>query len=197
METCQVPDRFFEEHPLENMSSAMMTHLRIETKLDEELDADSVESILEPVSPAGRQAVEQEKAYIAGLVDPEEPVRMLRKGIHAANIRTMCLKIRELQESTMPLLLKRYCTSSQDRFLDVAAIAFAFVDEKWMRKLREVYEEIRDPYARANACLLFAEADMQEEIPFLMEEVRKLKLECPDRDFEQYPLLALNFLCDG
>lgn len=196
MEEYRLPDSFFEEHPLKDMSSAMMTHLRIEIKNDEEMDAQSNESILAEVTPEGLQAVEREKAVIAAIEDPEEPVRMMRRGFQPANVRLLCLKIREMQEQTMPILLRRYLTSSQDRFLDVAAIAFTFVDEKWIRQLREVYPQIRDPYARANACLLFGEAEMEEEIPFLVQEYENLCRECPEKDYGEYPLLALNFLCD-
>lgn len=196
VEGTQLPDSFFEEHPVEQMSSAMMTHLRIEIKNDEEMDAEFNESMLAEVTPQGLQEVEREKAVIAAITDPEEPVRMMRQGFQPVNVRPLCLKIREMQEQTMPILLRRYLTSSQDIFLDVAAIAFTFVDEKWIRQLREAYPQIRDPYARANACLLFAEAEMEEEIPFLVQEYDNLSRECPDKDYGQYPLLGLNFLCD-
>ncbi len=196
MEEYTLPEDFFEQNPLENMSSAMMTHLRIEIKGDEELDEESTRSLMEQVSPAGRQDMERERAGIAAVTDPEELVRIMRRGLQPANIRPLCLKIQEMQEQTMPLILQRYRTSGQDRFLDVAAIAFTFVEEKWTRQLREMYHEIRDPYARANACLLFGEADMTEEIPFLVEESETLKREWPDKDYGQYPLLALSFLCD-
>ena len=196
MEEYRLPDSFFEEHPLKDMSSAWMTHLRIEIKNDEEMDAQSNESILSEVTPEGLQAVEREKAVIAAIRDPEEPVLMMRHGFQPANVRLLCLKIREMQEQTMPLLLRRYLTSSQDRFLDAAAIAFTFVDEKWIRQLRDVYPQIRDPYARANACLLFAEAEMEEEIPFLVQEYEAFRREYPGKDYEQYPLFGLDLLCN-
>ena len=186
-------DQFFEDNPLEQMSPA---HLRIEIKLDPELDADSVEDLLSTVTEGGRQLVEEEKRRIETLTVPEEVATLFRKGCQPANIRPLCLKAAELQDQVMPLLLKRYRTTAQDRFIDMTTIALAFADAEYVRQLREMYPEIRDPYARANACLLMGEKDMVEEIPFLMEEHAKFKTQHPKESFEQYPLLALSFLED-
>jgi len=57
--------------------------------------------------------------------------------------------------------------------------------------LREMYNEIRYPFAQASACLVFGMQGMEEEMPFLLSEYERFQRNFPDESFDQHPLLAL------
>lgn len=69
----------------------------------------------------------------------------------------------------VPLLLKRYRTCALDQFIEAAMSVLAAGEKGYMQVLRDMYADIRDPYARACACLVFGMQGM-EDIPFLLHE---------------------------
>ncbi len=94
----------------------------------------------------------------------------------------------------MPLVLRRYRTCALDQFIDAATIVFSVGEKKYAQMLREIYRDIRYPYARACACLVFGMQGMEEEIPFLLSEYRHFQQAYPKETFDQHPLLALYLL---
>ena len=51
--------------------------------------------------------------------------------------------------------------------------------------------DIRDPYARSMACVVFGMHDCEEMIPMLLREYERFRKDYPDEEYEQGPLLAL------
>lgn len=94
----------------------------------------------------------------------------------------------------MPLILKRMLTSGHDVFIENAATIFAIATTKYVDQLYDVFNEIRNPYAKSLACLAFGIKKKMEYTPLLLEQYKLIKQERPDRDYEQGPLLALHLI---
>ena len=67
-------------------------------------------------------------------------------------------------------------------------------DRKYVQQLREMYSQIRAPYAQAGACLVFGMCGMKEETPFLLKEYERFQREHPKDTFKQHPLMPLYIL---
>ena len=110
------------------------------------------------------------------------------------NHRQLSEKIAANVEQAMLLLLRKYCTCLQDEFIELANLVFARSDVRYTQTLRELYPQMRAPYAQAHACLAFGIHDMTQEISFLLEQYRRFQRDYPMEGFSQFPLLALYLL---
>lgn len=135
-----------------------------------------------------------ERTFIMSMTDPETIVDYMRKFKSIENRNEMIQKVSEYEEEAMPLVLKRYLTSALDNFIETAGHCFAKNDIKYTINLREKYNEIRNPYAKAVACLVFGIKGMDAECDFLFEEYEKMCKSYPKESFSDYPLLALHIL---
>ena len=60
-----------------------------------------------------------------------------------------------------------------------------------MEMLYDMFKDIRSPYARSEASIVFGVQKRRDYTPLLLEQYKKIRLECPEKDYEQGPLLAL------
>ena len=124
----------------------------------------------------------------------EELVMYMRKDAESMTYPTLCRKALAIQEEVMPLIIKRYLTTAQTCFIEAAVRIFGNADRKYTEELLKEYGNIRNPYAQANACLLFGEFRMMETVPLLLSEYRRFLRNYPDQGYAQCPLFALNIL---
>jgi len=141
-----------------------------------------------------RYEIHQDRQRIEQTDDPAELVEIMRSGHDIMNRGLLCSKILALHEHTMPLILRRYRTCALDEFIDATAEVFVMGEKEYAQRLREMYKDIRCPFAKASACLVFGMQGMEEEIPFLVSEYERFQQEHPDESFDQYPLLGLYIL---
>lgn len=136
----------------------------------------------------------EELQHVAGISSPEEIVDYMRKIKSIANTSQIINKALDYEEETMPLILKRYLTSAVDIFIETAGKCFVKANIKYACDLRKQYTDIRNPYAKAVACLVFGMKEIYEESDFLYNEYIKMKTEYPNESFSDFPLLALHIL---
>lgn len=192
--TKRLPNSFFRRNPLEHMSAAMIAHYVTTGGMGEAFEH-LVDDLTEEVIDDARKAkIQQERQRIEETEDPGVLVEIMRKGYDIANQKLLCEKILQDQEHAMPLVLKRYRTSALDQFIDAATIVLGTGEKKYVQMLRDMYADIRDPFAQACACLVIGIQGMEEEIPFLLQEYERFRQGYPDESFEQHPLLALYLL---
>ncbi len=187
---------FFRNHPLMEVSAATLTHFKITQQDNDQFDelfAEAAERLMDSVR---REKDAEERRRILETVEPAALVELARKGCEMSNQRILCKKLLSCAEQSMPLLLKRYRTCALDHFLEIAATVLATGDIQYAQELRKMYSQIRTPYGRACACLVFGVQDMQEELSFLYEEYENFRRNYPGENFEQHPLLAMNLLCN-
>ena len=139
----------------------------------------------------------KEENEINKLTDPLEIVNYIRKINAMANRDVIVQKVTEYADSTMPLILKRYLTSGLDEYIEISGHCFLKNDLKYLAELKSRYEEIRNPYAKAIACLIFAMSDLDTDTIFLYQEYLKFRRMYPNEEYEHFPLLGLHLLYEN
>lgn len=195
MKNDRLPEKFFKENPLKPVSTATIGHFMVTTFLNGELEKKISNWTSQKIDDERRQAIEQERTLIEHTDDPAALVEIVRKGSDSFNRMLLCQKIVACQEEAMPLLLKRYRTCALDSFIDTSMVLFAMTDGRYTQELLNLYGQIRCPYAKACACLLFGIRNMADTLPLLLAEYERLKREYPEKSYNQHPLLAIYLLC--
>ena len=190
----RLPNSFFQKNPLQHLSAAMIAHYTITARLNEKFDSLVYDLTEEGIDDVRKAKIQQERLRIKETRDPAALVEFMRKGHDIFNQKLLCEKILQDQEQTMPLLLKRYRTCALDPFIDAATAVLATGEKKYAQQLRDIYADIRDPFAQACACLVFGMQEMDGEIPFLLHEYERFQREYPHETHNQHPLLALYLL---
>ena len=190
----RLSNQFFRKNPLKEISSATIAHYAIEMRLNEKLDQTISDIVSPDIDPKRKEKVLQERRHLEQLSNPAELTEFVRKGYDILNQHLLCTKILSQEEQVIPLLLKRYRTCALDLFIETTATILVHGKREYVQLLREMYDEIRSPYAQAKACLVFGMCEMENEIPFLLKEYQRFQREYPNESFDQHPLLSLYLL---
>ena len=189
-----LPKNFFRDNPLDEMSTARLADFSIRTVLKDDL-TNEMNKILQSTMSQSRAAdMKASQEALDKLETAEELVMYMRKDAEIMTYPTLCRKALAIQEEVMPLIIKRYLTTAQTCFIEAAVRIFGNADRKYTEELLKEYGNIRNPYAQANACLLFGEFRMTETVPLLLSEYRRFLRNYPDQGYAQCPLFALNIL---
>ena len=131
----------------------MIAHYTITARLNEKFDSLVHNLTEEGIDDIRKAKIQQERQHIEETKDPAALVEFMRKGHDIFNQNLLCEKILQDQEQTMPLLLKRYRTCALDQFIDAATAVLATGEKKYAQQLRDIYADIRDPFAVPAWCL--------------------------------------------
>ena len=190
----KLPKSFFKKNPLEKMSTAIIADFSLTVEFNDRLHAEMEKILDEHLSDERHIKIAKDREEVQKLDSGEAVVTYMRKDHDNLADPMFCKKALTMEAEVAPLILKRYKTTGQDRFVELAFRILAKADIKYARQLFEEYREIRDPYAQAMACLLFGEHEMEDAVPLLLKEYERFKKECPDESLYQAPLLALYIL---
>ena len=194
MDHKQLPKGFFKNHPLDKISSAVIADFSLKTLFNDGLN-EEMQRILNSNLPDERQTIiAADKAEIERLSDGEAVIAYMRKNHDQVVDSMFCKKALTLESEAAPLIVQRFKTSGQDRFIELAFRILAKSDQTYAERLFTEYREIRNPYAQAMACLLFGEKGMESAVPLLLKEYERFKRDYPKESFNQAPLLALYIL---
>ena len=185
--------RFFDTHQVPELSAANFFHFSANGALPDlfqQFDKMAKENGI--VTPDNSD----ERKNIASMTDPESIVNYMRKLQGIDSRHEMIEKVSQYAEATMPLILKRYLTSALEGFIETAGYCFIKNDLQYTLDLRAHYNEIRNPYAKAVACLVFGMKGMNDEGDFLYEEYEKMRSAYPKESYSDFPLLALHIIND-
>ena len=196
MQTKTLPNRFFNDNPLDKMSAAALADFTLAVDLGEDpTAAEEIQKRMLPMLPqARRDDIARFEEEIKGLQSAQEIVSYLRKELELPNRTSLRRVTLAKQEETAPLILKRYLTSGQDHFIENAMAILSRANREYAEQLLRDYGSIRNPYAQSMACLVFGEQKMKEAEPLLLREYERFKKEYPDESYNQGPLLALYIL---
>ena len=199
MSNNRLPKSYFRSHPLQKMSFAQMSFFHM-TAFDNATVTDALvnHDNATELFPDGRlDEIRKSIEEIKSLNNAQSVIDRMRKEREGFCHGALHDRALELEDDIMPLLLSRYLTSGMDRFIEIAAHIFADADIKYSQKLFNEYDNIRNPYAQAQSCIVFGIKKMYETIPLLVSETERLKrIKDPDSksDLSQAPLLALYVL---
>lgn len=192
----ELSEQFFQSNPLNERSVPYLTYLRMEMLKDKPFSVENdpiASAVFLERSEQEQEEIRQEILKVEELTDPADLVNMLRKTGEMWYLDVVWRKIVEDQEHTMPLLLKRFSTSGQEQYLESAAIVLTHAEEPYIRQLWDHYPTLRNPAAKADACLVFAvRNDPENQAFFLAEYERMMRMDGPD--FAQAPLIGLYVL---
>lgn len=195
----RLPKRFFQEHPLDEISFARFSYFKMTKMGQAMLSDDALNDEIKTHLPQERKdLIASENERISKLQTAEEIIDALRKEREIFCRDAIVLRALEMEDAVLPLLLRRFQKNSMDFFLEGAAEIIARAKPEYSEKLFAEYDLIRAPYARAQACLVFAAQKMEQTIPLLLQEVERLgqiKEREHHSDLSQAPLLALHVLC--
>ena len=169
---------FFDTHQVPELSAANFFHFSANGALPDlfqQFDKMAKENGI--VTPDNSD----ERKNIASMTDPESIVNYMRKLKGIDGRHEMIEKVSQYAEATMPLILKRYLTSALEGFIETAGYCFIKNDLQYTLDLRAHYNEIRNPYAKAVACLVFGMKGMNDEDDFLYEEYEKMRSAYPKK----------------
>ena len=190
----KLPKSFFKSNPLEKMSTAIIADFSLTVEFNDRLHAEMEKILDERISDERHIKIARDKEEVEHLDSGEAVVTYMRKDHDNVADPMFCKKALTMEAEVAPLILKRYKTTGQDRFVELAFRILAKADKKYTQQLFEEYREIRDRYAQAMACLLFGEHEMEDAVPLLLKEYERFKKEYPDESLNQAPLLALHIL---
>ena len=191
--TQRLPNSFFRDNPLKEHSAAMLTYVNAHFVQNDGFRAKMDTIVQEHLDDVRAARIACERKQIEQTDDPAALVDLMRK-CDILNCAILSEKVSAYAEQTMPLLLKKYVTCLQDEFIELANLALVRSDICYTQTLRELYPQIRAPYAQAHACLTFGIQGMTQEISFLLEQYRRFQRDYPMEGFSQFPLLALYLL---
>lgn len=197
MEKNRLPKHFFEQNQLEELSTAVLTHFRMIMQGMPELNEQITDIVVPSMEQLRLEKYQTEKENITNLVKAEDIVSYMRRIKDPSNSSLLIEKALEYQDTIMPLVLKRICTSGHDVFIENTAILLANADDKYTEELYNIFDDIRSPYARSELCIVFGVKKKEECTDLILRQYAQIKRERPDKDYEQGPLLALNLIYDN
>lgn len=185
---------FFKENPVDETSAPFISDFTLAALFNDTMVAEMERSIAGKISDERKARISADKAAVEQLTSGEEIVSYMRKNHDVIADSAFCKKALTMEDEAVPLIIKRYKTTFQDRFVEVAFFILSKADRKYAEQLFREYKDIRNPYAQSMACLLFGEQQMEETGPFLMEECRRFQRVYPQETYHQAPLLALHIM---
>jgi len=181
----EIPKSFWKENPLHKNSFARIAYMMmiyLASDNAKEMVSDLIQQNMTSKS-IDTYFLESEK--IRKLSSAEEVVKFMRQGCAGIILNHLTEKIEDLEESgedVVSMILKRYQTSTQKQFIDTAAYVLSQLAPKFIFELERIFPEIRSPYARSMACIIFGAFEYTDTIPLLMEEYQSMK----NGDYDDY-----------
>lgn len=186
--------KFFATHEISKYSAANIYFYCIDYSLDEIFDSFEQTAKEKGFNIPDRS---EELSEIQSLTDPLAIVNYMRTLTAMPNRNALVEKVKEYSDSTMPLIINRYMTSGLDHFIEIAGHCFIKNDAQYLSELKKRYPEIRNPYAKAVACLVFSMRGIECDGEFLYGEYLKFQRMYPDESYEDFPLLGLHILYEN
>lgn len=196
MGNMRLTGQFFEENPLSEISTALLTHFRMMTVTMSDLEEEMNGMVIPVMDETRHEKYLAEKEQIMDFYKAEDIVSCMRKIKDSANISLLIRKAIEYQDEVAPIVLKKICRSGHDLFIENSALLLANADTEYTEQLYEIFPDIRNAYARSEMCIVFGVKKKAEYTPLLLEQFYKIGQERPDQDYEQGPLLALYLIND-
>ena len=189
-----LPKRFFKDNPIEELSAANISYFKMMLASKTETQQMVEDRVSMGITPERRASIAEEKKTIAALSTGDEIVTFMRREFDIINQNLLSQKVISMQEQAIPVMLRRYRTTLQDVFVDTAVQILAQAEKHHAEALLEMYPEIRNPYAKSMACLVFGMQHLEQAAPLLYEEYERMKREYTKESLCQGPLLGLHIL---
>ncbi len=190
----KIPKGFWREHKDDELEYADVAMMNIVAYTVEDLQEQMETETRKTFSAERIAKMEKERERIAAIDTPDDMIKFMRTKYERVNQYVFCRKALEMQEQVMPLVLRRYKTSCQSRFLEMSAILFSYCEPEYLLQLLKMYNDIRSPYAQSLACIVCGMRGVESFAPMLCIEYFRFMEEYPDEYYHEGPLIALQTL---
>ena len=192
-----LPKKFFRDNPLDMSSAQVIACFSGLMSNNDEYQEEMEKSIKRKLDSEELALLNEERAEILAFETGPEIVKYIRGGINILNYAMLSQKILTMQDEVMPLLLRRYLTSSLDSVIE--SVMYVLLndnaDPQYVDQLIADYSKIRNPYAQSMACVVFGAQQREELLPLLLREYERLMREYPEENYCQGPLMAIYAIC--
>lgn len=181
----EIPKSFWKENPLHKDSFARLSYMMMIYLASDNAKQMMAGIINKNMTSDHVDTYFEESEKIRKLSSAEEAVKFMRQGCAGLLLNNLAEKVEDLEEDgedVVSLILQRYQTSTQKQFIDTAAYVLSQLEPDFIFDLERNFSEIRSPYARSIACILFGAFDYKGAIPLLMDEYQSMK----NGDYDDY-----------
>ncbi len=188
MNNKKLTKRFFKDNPLNEDSAYLMLKLDLDLYENIKKGNTNIKQMLDKIRAKNDSGYEERLENIKTI---DDYVSWIRKGKVSDHIDAIDIALKLPADELLPILLKRFMSNHQDSFLEICTIVFIVSDNKYLLRLRENYDEIKNPYAQSLVCCAFGLAGLTECVDFVYDEYYRFKRLYPCENYEQGPLLSL------
>ena len=189
----EIPQTFFDEHPLKEVSPATLIAFQMDLMFDEEVLEMMRQASGAFVSEERKKQEEDARATIDGISTVKDLVRCMQK-LNDNQLRaSLVAKADELGAEAWQEVTDRLKRSGNDTFIENAILLLSRGDDSYIDQLQEGLMEIKSLYAKSGICVLLAYRKRYTALPAIMELFKELSVS-GDADSEnlcQGPLYAV------
>ena len=121
----------------------------------------------------------------------EQLIRFMRRGFDPLNQNALMKRALELEYEIISDVLKRYKTSLNDLFIEAAVKFLSFCSFEIAEELTRIYDDIRSPYAKCMALVVFGFQADETYVTWLIDKYEELKRLYPSEDYHDGAYFAL------
>lgn len=178
----ELSNKYFESHPLKELSAARLVYSLYTMAGVEELVNDIFK-------PGAKDLLDE--AIIDSAVKPEELLQCMRKSISGINRQKLRNKVLRHEVEMRTLIQRRAITNLQDVFIENTLHFFLHCKENCCDWIIQQYDNMHSEYLKSMLCLVLGFRGDISAVPFLIKEVERFEHGYPEKSYNQGPLLAL------
>lgn len=133
----------------------------------------------------------QDREIIKRLNNPEDFFKWMRKPLRGKNKFLLRDVMLNREDEITPMVRDKIQTSWIDDFVECVIDFFIECNNDPSPWIRENYDNVRNPYAQSELCLVLGFRGGEEDSAFLVNEAKRFVAEYPENDYEQGPIIAL------
>lgn len=176
---------FFKENGLDREKpppAAAQAYIHIKLLL-EDVDLKEIMSEYEFQELPGREeALLMEKEEIDSATTSEQLIHYMRRGADIMNQQALVRRALDFEDEIVPEIISMLKTSLNDLFIELSTRVLAVCGKDISDELAEIYDEVRDPYAKSMILVVMGFKADETRIPWLTKKFKALKLEYPNDD---------------
>ena len=164
-----LPDHFFEENPLDEMTVGHLSFFKMQV-FGSDLNEMIADSVIPYIDKEREAIIQIEKEAIDSLSAPEELVNFMRKRIDTLSREYLCQKAVSIGGDIQGLLIDKLGRNGMDAFIESAMLVLSRANETYIDRMVKEFRQFRNGYARAQATILLAYRKREDALKSMYEE---------------------------
>ncbi|MCR5251943.1 MAG: hypothetical protein K6E50_15220 [Lachnospiraceae bacterium] len=189
----QLPEDFFEKNILKEVSPATLSAFQMDLMFDEQV-LDLMRKQSEGLNSEQKKKQEQEdREMIEGIATVKNLVRCMQK-LNDNLLRPLLpARADALGQEAWQEVTDRLMRSGNDTFVENSVLLLSRADDSYIDQIEKGLADIRQPYAKSEACVLLSYRKRHAALPAIMDVYEELSAGGDDKvdDFRQGPLYAI------